>query len=73
MIKLSVYEDDDCDFNTEWWINFVHYYEELGFDMDNDTNISKALKDWRGINDVGTVYIKFRNKQDVTLFMLRWV
>jgi hypothetical protein len=73
MIKISVYPNATTTCITGWWMKFSTYYESQQFDMGNDSDIFKALAEWRAINIVKSEYIAFQNEQDLTLFMLRWL
>ena len=73
MIRLSVFVDNNrhMDWHS-WWVKFREYYESKYYNMDNDDDISRALKEWNAVNIPNSAEFYFENEKDYTFFLLRW-
>lgn len=57
----------------QWWRNFYDYYTNQGVNMEDESEITRTLAEWRAIDrDPDSTVFYFENEQDQVMFMLRW-
>lgn len=76
MIRITVKQTAN-DLNRRdfmpWWVNFLDYCLDNDIPAESDENLSNALREWNAINIPLSLDIGFRNKKDLTFFLLRFL
>lgn len=73
MIKVNVFPNSDESKDWQpWWVNFRNHYLRLGYDMDDDKDIGRALLDWGAIDIPESPEFYFETENAQAFFMLRF-